>query len=238
MRIKIMLPLAFLLFAVSSAKAQYPTSSYGPQWNPVLETERSMSFGSRPCFRLEFANAGAGMVEDQWKDYVKKNFNAKLKKDKKTGEWSAAKVSSAMLGSEQYTIYSAIEKNNNGAALNVWFDTGASFLNRRDNPGRAEEVSRSLRLFYFDVRRAVIAGELKDQEGKLKDLESKQKKLLKDNDGLVKDIESYKAKIRKAEEDIIRNQKDQETTVVDIDNQRKMIEEVRKRMNNVENERN
>jgi hypothetical protein len=69
-------------------------------------------------------------------------------------------------------------------------------------------------------------------------LENKQKKLIKDNDNLLKDIESYKAKIRKAEEDVVRNQKDQETTVVDIDNQRKQIEEVRKRMNNVENERN
>jgi hypothetical protein len=109
MRIKTMLPLAILLFVVSSMEAQYTASNYGPQWNPVLETDRQMSFGNRPCFRLEFTNAAAGMVEDQWKDYVKKNFNVKLKKDKKTGEWSAAKVSSPMLGSEQYTIYSSIE---------------------------------------------------------------------------------------------------------------------------------
>lgn len=208
------------------------------QTNPVYESDRTMSFGTRPCFRMEFLNTDAGLVEDLWKDHAKKIYGAKLKKDKKSGELSATGLKSPMMGSDPFSIYSTVEKTGNGAALTVWFDAGSYFLNRRDNAGRSEEVSRSLKTLYFDVRRAVIQKEIKTEEDRLKDMESKQKKLAKENDKLRKDIDDYKEKIRKAEEDIVTNEKTQETNVVDMENQRRNIETIRQRLSNVENERN
>jgi hypothetical protein len=207
------------------------------QWTVVTETERVMSFGSRPCFRMEFSNADDDLVADIWKDFAKKNFGAKLKKGKKD-EMSATNLKSGILGNDPFTLYSMVEKNGDNAALNVWFDAGSYFLNRRDNPGRTEEVNRVLRQFYFDVRRAVIGQELKAAEDKLKDMEKQQRSLQKDNEGLRKDIESWKEKIQKAEQDIVANEKNQEKNIVDQDAQRRAIEEVRQRLNNVENEKN
>ena len=137
------------------------------------------------------------------------------------------------MGSDPFAIYSTIDKSNNGSALTVWFDAGSYFLNRSDNATRTEEMSRSLRQFYYEVRRATINEEIKEQESKMKELEKRQKKLVSDNDKLRKDIEDYKAKIVKAEADVVKNEKDQEATVVDIDAQRRAIEDVRARLQNV-----
>ncbi len=223
---------ALFLFLVS-------TATLSAQYNTVLETERTMSFGSRPAFRLEFKNTDVSTVESMWKDYAKKTFNAKLKKDKKSGEWTASDLESPMMGNIRFAIYSKVEKmNDDGAALNIWVDAGSFFLNRHDDAGHTEEIARSLRTFFFDVRRTAIGLELKEQQDKMQDLEKKQKALKKDNDDLHKDIENYKAKIKKAEDDIVKNEKDQNSNVVDQDAQRRQIEETQRRINNVESEQN
>jgi len=221
---------ALVLFLVSVATLSAQTT--------VMETERTMSFGSRPAFRLEFKNTAASTVESMWKDFAKKNFNAKLKKDKKSGEWVARDLVSPMMGSTRFAIFSTVEKVNDGAALTVWFDGGSFFLNRRDDSAHTEEVSRSLRTLYFDVRRTAIGEELKEQQAKMVELEKKQKNLKKDDDDLHKDIESYKAKIQKAEEDIVKNEKDQNSNMVDQESQRRQLEETQRRINNVESEQN
>ena len=204
------------------------------QWNVVRETTRMMSFGSRPCFRMEFADTDTKIIENTWKDFARKNFSAKLKKNK--GEWAATKLRSAFMGEQPFAIYSTVEKEGNKSSLNVWIDAGTYFLNSRDNRGRAEEMMRSLQQCYFDIRRESISQELKDEENKLKDLEGTQKKLQRDNDALHKDIDSWKAKIQKAEQDLDNNVKSQESNLVDQEAQRRMVEEVKKRLSNVENE--
>jgi sarcosine oxidase delta subunit len=225
MKIKSLLSLLFTLFCAAVAHAQ---------WDVVRETERMMSFGSRPCFRMEFANTDAGVIESVWKDFAKKNFSAKLKKSK--GEWTATKLRSAFMGDEPYAIYSTIEKDGDKASLNVWVDAGTYFLNRRDNRGRAEEMARSLQQCYFDIRRASITKDLKAEEDKLKELEGRQKKLQRENEALRKDIENWKSKIQKAEQDIVNNEQSQESNIVDQEAQRRQVEEVRRRLENVENE--
>ena len=231
MHIKTSLPLFFAFFLAFATVAS-------AQYNVVQETERNMSFGSRPAFHLDFANADAGMVEDMWKDFAKKTYGAKLKKDKKSSEWTATELKSAAMGGDAFALYSTIEKTSKGASLTVWYDAGTYFLSRRDNSSRAEETSRSLRTFYYDVRRATIAKELKAEEDKLKDMEKSQKALQKTADGLRKDIESWKAKIKKAEDDIVKTEQEQETNIKDQEAQRTAIQSVQERMKNVENEKN
>lgn len=204
------------------------------QFNLVRETERMMSFGSRPCFRMDFTDTEAGIVEDVWKKFAKDNYGAKLKKSK--GEWTASKLRTAFMGDDVFTIYSTIEKDGAKTALNVWIDAGSYFLNSRDNPTRTNEMLRSLRQCYFDIRRAAIGKELKAQEAQLKDLETKQKKLARDNDQLRKDIENWESRIQKAKQDIVNNEQSQETNLVEQDNQRRTVDETRRRLENVESE--
>ncbi|MEY3195403.1 MAG: hypothetical protein RIQ78_1500 [Bacteroidota bacterium] len=225
MKIKSLSPLLALLFTVSVAQAQMEL---------VHETERTMSFGIRPCFRLEFGKIEVDIIENVWKDFAKENFDAKLKKSK--GEWTATSLNTAFMGEEPYAIYSTIEKNGDKTALTVWVDAGSYFLNRRDNRVSTQEMTRKLKQCYFDIRRAAIGKELKVAEDELKDLENRQKKLVRENDGLVKDIESWKSKIQRAEQDIVNNQQAQESNMGDQEVQRRKVEEVRRKLENVENE--
>jgi hypothetical protein len=224
--------LTFLALAATAAAL-----SAQPLGRVVQETERMMSFGSRPGFRLEFPVSDVKQVETQWKDFVKRNFDAKLKKDKKSGEWTAYDVRTPILGSDVFTIYSTVERlGSDGSALTVWFDAGAYFLNRASNPQRTDEAVGTLRQFYYDMRRETLSDELKTEEKRLKDLEDRQKRLQRDNDNLYRDIEAYKERIKKAEDTIKRNEKDQESAVADIEAQRRRLEEVKRRRENVENE--
>ena len=207
------------------------------QTSPVREVDKSMSFGTRPCFRVEFSQADNGMVEDIWKKFAKEQFGAKLKKDKRTKEWYAENLS-GNISPNQFAIRSTVERvGDKDAALNVWFDLGPSFLNRREHPQGASDAVSTLTDLYVEVRKEVIASELKDAEKKLKDIESAKRKLEKENDGLRKDIENYQAKIKKAEEEIVTNEQDQNSNVADQETQRRKIEEIKIRLQNVESER-
>jgi hypothetical protein len=221
----------FLAFFVSAFCLQ-------AQISPVRELDKSMSFGTRPCFRLEFQGAKEELVADLWKKFAKERFSAKLKKDKKSSELFADKVNGSF-SPNQFTIRSTVEESGeNTAALNVWFDLGSGFLNRREYPQAANEVVSILSDFYVEVRREVISRELKDAENKLKELEGNKRKMEKENDSFHKDIESYKAKIKKAEEDIVKNEQLQNSNVADQEAQRRTIEEIRLRLQNVGSERN
>jgi hypothetical protein len=238
MQSKLSLLFAFLFGAAPMLFAQVSAGTANQAVNVVLETEKVMSFGSRPCFRIEFANATPKMTEDVWKDFVKKNFSGKIAKNKKSDEYVSPGLKSAFMGPDPFTLYSTFEKTGaNGTAINVWFDQGTAFLSRSGNAQRTDEVVRLLRQYYLDVRRAVITEEIKTQENKQKDLESKFKKLQRDNASMRKDIEEWKAKIQKAETDIVNNEKEQENTIAEQEAQRKVIEQVRLRLQNVENEK-
>lgn len=227
MRINLLLTL-ILIFAGSIALSA--------QYTVVTEVDKPMSFGSRPGFSIGFPNTDPKLVDNVWPDFVKNNFGGKLKKGKK-GEKSAAGLRSTSVSANEFTLYSETEKVGDGTQLNVWFDLGPNFLSRRTDPARTNQTIDVLTRFYYDVRRASVGEEVKAEENNLKDLESKLKKLQRDNTNLTRDIENYKARLKKAEEDLVQNQKDQEATIIDIEKQRKAVEDVRLRQGNVENER-
>lgn len=203
--------------------------------NIVQETEK----GGRPCFRIDFAKTDEGLVEKLWKNFVKEQFDGKLKKDKKTDEWSVLGLQSSIVSGDKFDLYSVVENYaGDGVTLFVWFDVGGGYLSRKDHPERTDNTVDALRQFYFSVRREVIGKELEQQADKLKDFEKKLKNLKKDNEDLHKDIENYKAKIKKAEEDILKNEQEQTKTIVDIETQKKTVEDVKVRLDNVEKSNN
>lgn len=202
----------------------------------VQETNKQMSFGIRPGFTIAFPNTDQKLVDNVWADFVKNNFGGKLKKGKK-GEKSATGLRSPSVSAGEFSLYSTTEKIGDGAQMDVWFDAGSFFLNRMDDPARTNETKTLLTRFYYDVRRAAVGQEVKAEEDRMKELENRQKKLQRENATLLKDIENYKAKLKKAEEDLVQNQKDQESTIIDIEKQRQNVEQARLRQGNVENER-
>ena len=224
--------IVFLSIALGSVLL---ASDLDAQINRVSEVEKSMSFGTRPGFAVGFTNTDKRVVEDVWSDFVKENFDSKLKKGKKD-ERTAAECNSISVSAGQFTLYSMVEKVGDGTQLTAWFDIGAYFLNRNDDATHTEETKALLTKFYYEVRRAALSLELKAEEDKMKDLDNRLKRLKRDNESLHKDIANYQAKIKKAEEELVQNQKDQETTLVDIERQRGTVEQAQKRRDNVENE--
>ena len=223
MRIKIILPVLVLLSTAAVLSAQ----------QIVKETEKRMSFGNRPCFRIEFPNANTATLEEQWKDWAKRNHDAKLKK--KGGELYATDLTAKKMGGT-YSVYSTIEKTTGGAALNVWFDLGESFLNSRDNPSLARDATTALEKFYYDIRRVTYDEEIQKEEEKLKQLEDQNKTMDKSALTLQKNIDGYKAKIQEAEAQIADLARNQETVLLNIEAQRRRIEEMKNRKLNVESE--
>ena len=204
----------------------------------VKEVDRSMSFGTRPCFRLELEGTTTGLVVDEWKRFAKDRFGAKLKKDGKSGEYYAEKLTGSISPNE-FAIRSTVEEfGKTGVALNVWFDLGTVYLDRRVNAEGANEAVSALTDCYIELRKAIITKELKEAEGKLKELESSRRKMEKENLNLHKDIENYKEKIKKAEEDIVRNEQEQNVNAADQEKMRAAVEEIQKRLQNVHSERN
>jgi hypothetical protein len=212
------------------------STTLSAQWNIVRETEQMMTFGNRPCFHIDFINADDDTVLDEWKTFVRKNFDSKVKKDRKSGEWVASDARANFVSASDFTIYAQIDKKDKNVSFNAWFDVGSGFLNSRDNPREARETADALRLFYYEVRRAVINEELAAAEKMLGEKESQLKRLERDNESLRKSIDDYKERIKKAEEDIVKNTKSQEATMVDIDAQKRSIEQIKMRIKNVENE--
>ena len=219
MQIKIILPVLILLSAAVLPAQQI-----------VRETEKRMSFGNRPCFRIEFPNANTATLEEQWKDWAKRNHDAKLKK--KGGELYATDLTAKKMGGT-YSVYSTIENTTGGAALNVWFDLGESFLNSRDNPSLAKDATTALEKFYYDIRRVTYDEEIEQEEKKLKLLEDQNKTLDKNSLTLQKNIDTYKAKIQEAEAQIAELARNQETVLLNIEAQRRHIEEMKSRKLNV-----
>lgn len=223
MHTKTILPLLFLLVTAMVLPAQ----------QNVKELEKTMSFGNRPCFRIEFPGASTAILEEEWKDWALKNHSAKLKK--KGGELYATQLKAKSTG-EEYAVYSTIEKTTGGAALNVWFDLGATFMNSRDNPTLARDAKKALQQFYYDIRRVTYDDDIKKEEAKLKQLEDENAAMEKNALALQKSIDDYKAKIKKAEESIAQLAKNQEASLLNIENQRRRIEDMKKRKTNVESE--
>jgi hypothetical protein len=205
------------------------------QPSSVVEIERAMSFGTRPGFAVSFVDTDAKLVNEVWNDFVKNTLGSKLKKGKRN-EFTAPLCRAAGVSTGTFTLYSEIEKVGNGVQLNVWFDIGPFFLNRRDDPNGTQEALRLLKRFHWEVRKAVADAEVKAEENRLRELENRLKKLRRDNDNLNRDIANYEARLKKAREDLAQNERDQEATLVDIERQRSAVEEAVRRRAGVQGE--
>ena len=83
------------------------------------------------------------------------------------------------------------------------------------------------------VRKKVIQKELDREEKKIKDLNKDLLKLGEKNEDLHKDIENYKKKITEAQKNIEKNLNDQDTKMVEIGAQKKVVDKVIDRLNSV-----
>ena len=198
----------------------------------VSEREISMSLGKKSCFCIDIDGADDDLTEDVWKKYIKDY--GKSKRNKKAKEYYVTDARVPMIaGSSDVDLYIKFDERVGHTTASLWIDLGGSFVNLDDHPKEAQGAEEFLTEFYLAVKNKAITEEMKTQEKELNKMDKELRKLEKKNTGYHKDIEKAKEKIEKAEKNIEQNLKDQEDQRIIIEQQKKAIEEIIERLNNL-----
>lgn len=199
----------------------------------VREGERAMSQGSKNALTLDLPKTSAKFAEKLWKDYAKQ-FKGDTKKDKKSDEWFTDNAMIAGVGgANTVDMYAKFSESGDVTTMGLWIDLGGAYVGSKEFKDKYAEAEKILANFALTVQREQTKEQLNEQTDGLKKLEKQEKNLEKDKQGLLDDIENWKKKIAKAEADIITNGKNQEETKQKIESQKKLVEEIQKKLNSM-----
>ena len=155
-------------------------------------------------------------------------------------------VSIPSISDNTIDIYAtAVKEKDNAVKLIAGFDLGGTYLSSQHSGYKAAE--RILYDFAVMMTKKGIAGLLKDAEKILAKSEKSFEQLIKDNEklhkdieGLHQDIERYKDQIEgakndieRAENDIVTNLGDQEKAKAEVEEKKKIVQQVADRQKNV-----
>jgi hypothetical protein len=198
----------------------------------VIQETKSMSLGKQVGFQIDIDGADDDITEDVWKDFIKDY--GKSKRNKKAREYYSVGAKVPLInGANEVDLYIRFDERVNMTSVMLWVDMGEGFVNSDDYPKAAEGTEEFLVNFYLAVKKEVIEKEMKEQEKVMNKMEKELRKLEKKNTGYHNDIEKAKEKIEKAEKNIEQNLKDQEDQRITIEQQKKLIEEIIERLNNL-----
>ena len=190
-----------------------------------------MSLGKQVAFSVDVDGADKDMVEDVWKKYIKEY--GKSKRNKKAKEYYTVQTDIPVISGSPVDLYLKFDERVGMTTVYMWVDMKEGFVDSNSHPREAQGSEEFLTQFYYAVKREAITEEMKQQEKELKKLDKGLRKLEKNNTGYHKDIEKAKEKIVEAEEKIEQNLIDQEDQRIKIEQQKKLIEEIIERLNNL-----
>lgn len=200
----------------------------------VYEQYKTMSLGDRNALTMTLPQNKDKFVGTLWSAYLKEFYGAKSKFNKKTGEWFTDNADMPAIGlGNTVDVYATAEQINDDVRLSVWFDLGGAYLTLREHYDRYPEAEKLMMRFALEVAQKSTEEQLGTEEKKLKALENELKKLQSSNERYLKDIERARETIRKSEEGIAQNDKDQAAAQEKIEQQKKAIEAVRRKLNDL-----
>jgi len=218
---KLTLGLLFFFFAFSFVRAQN-----------VTERKVSMSLGAQNAYVIDVEGADKKIMEDVFKSTFKEY--GKIQENRKAREsFMVATKISRINGSSPVDLYAKFEEGKGMATTYVWIDLGGAFTNSTEYMKQSDAIKTMLQDYYYECRKVVVANELKVEEKSLDKLEKELSKLQKQNDGYHQDIEKAKQKIAEAEKNIEQNIVDQESKTKEIEGQKKVVETVTEKLNNI-----
>lgn len=194
-------------------------------------TTAAMSLGEQPAMTATFDNAKGKLVEDTWSDFIKEYYNVKSKWNRKAEEWMSDDVSMPALGTgKPVDLYASFKEGKSNVEFTLWIDLGGVFMNRSDHREAYDEAEKIVNRFAVEVAKAQTREMLAQEQKQLEKLEGELKKLVSANERYHKEIEKAKEAIKKAEADIQQNEKDQKTAQQKIEDQKKAVDTVRKKL--------
>lgn len=222
MKVKHSLLLGFILLSSSTVFAQ-----------DIDEMMASMSLGDHNAIVLHMPYE-AKFADHIWKDYLK-NFKGKSKKVKRSDEVFTDDANISYISNNTVDIYSVIQSDGDGSELKLWMDLGGGFVDSQNFPDAFEGVKVFLQGYEKALNVENIKVELKNEENRLKDLERDLSKLERLNEKYHKEIEDWKAKIAENESLLEKNVIDQDEAKKMIDDQKETIRQVEVKLAKAEN---
>ena len=221
---KLLYTLLIAVFAITFSQAQ------------IIEEVRSMSQGSNNSLSIDIPEADLKLTKKLWGKYLKANAKGgKTKSEKKTGVSFTDNAEVVAIGGANtvdiYARFTAVGANTN---VTVWYDLGGAYLSSDMHGDKYTEGEKFLMRFALAVVIETTKLELKEEEKKAKGLAKDLANLEKKKAAYHKEIEVAENKIRQAKGNIETNIKEQEATNTAISDQDSVIDEVKKRLEDLE----
>ncbi len=199
----------------------------------VFESQEPMVNGIQNALVVLLETHDTKLADKVWKKLMK-DYGGRTKGVKGgKGDLTTGAEIVGINGVNPINIYSRSSLAMDGnVEMVVWFDLGEEYLasTRRNQYQEAEKL---LLKYALDCKKEQTQNELNEAEKKLKSLENEQDKLKRLNNGYHKDIADAERRIEQAKENIIKNEAQQEDTSQKLELQKELIEEIRRRLNDL-----
>lgn len=198
----------------------------------VRSGNEKFSSGSHDCLTTQIFEGDKDKAMSKWKSKLNdfKDEKVKWKGDEIFGDNILIKD----WGNNPVDIYSKFDedKEKKIVTMHVAVDLGGAYLTSSDKD-KYKYMEKLMKDFAVDISKDNIKDQVSAAEKILGNLEGDQKDLEKKNKGYKDDIEDYKKKISKAESDIKDNESAQAKKKSEIDAQKKVVDEIKKKMDKV-----
>lgn len=221
-KILLLLMIAFLQMTAWSVSAQ-----------EMRDGVKSMSEGVQHAVYMDMPGVTEILVNDTWKDYIKK-YGGKHKWNRKAKELFSAGVMLPNISSQPFNIYAASAANGPAVQFIIWLQSpDGTFYTQERLLAQQENLENLLLHFNLEVQREDLRAIIKEEEKIYSKQDSDLKKLEKSKERLHKDIEDAQNKIKKSEAEIEQNIKDQELSRQQIKSQQDKIDALKKKLSDL-----
>lgn len=195
----------------------------------VESKNEKINGGTHSCLVVTIYDATPDDIEKEWKDKMK-GYDAKVSgKDEIFADNALIKT----ISENTCDVYAYTEKiSDTETKFVVGFLLGETWIDSKSSSYNAAE--KIVKDFAVQQSKDGIAEKRKDAEKALEDKKDDQADLEKKNKDLHDDITDYNEKIKKAEEDIKTNEADQAKKKTEIDEQQKVVDDLKSREDSVE----
>lgn len=173
---------------------------------------------ARPCITVEF-EPDAKEAGEEWKNFLKKKYDFKLKSEKKD-DLIAEECVFPAISSRTMDLITRFEKNKetNTTQMHVFVSFGYDvYVSKTDNPTEYNALMSIIKEFSVEFLRKHYNDQLQEMNDDLMQTEKNKEKTIKSNEDLASTIEKNK-------QTIIDLTKQNEDNVIQIENNKKAIE--------------
>jgi len=198
----------------------------------VKSGNEKFSSGSHECLKTTIYYVDKDKVMSEWKSKLNDFKDEKVSRS--GNEIFGDNILIKDWGNNPVDIYSVFEEDKDKKTVNmsVAVDLGGAYLTSSDK-AKYDYMDKLMKEFAKKISKNAVEDELVVTAKALDKLEEQQKDLEKEKKKLQEDIEDYKKKIAKAEEDIKTNEGNQTKKKSEVEAQKKVVDEVKKKLNGI-----